>query len=255
MAKTPVRYSGTLNLNSDSRLRVIGRLGYNWMTDEAGGWSHDVNLNLTAQPSEQLEIRFGPSLSRRFETAQYVTSVADADAAETFGRRYLFADLDQTTLSLETRVDVTLSPKISLQLYAEPFVSAGDYRGLKEFARARSFDFSRYGEDIGTVAQEPSGAYTVDPDGGGPAAAFTVPNRDFTYRSLLGNAVLRWEWRAGSTLYLVWQQRRISALANRGLDGLDDWVGTFDAGRDFGDVLDLKPDNIFAIKVNYWLNP
>jgi hypothetical protein len=167
----------------------------------------------------------------------------------------VFADLDQTTLSFETRVNVTLSPAISLQLYAEPFISVGDYGGIKEFARPGAFDFLGYGTDIGTATQEPTGEYTVDPDGGGPAAQFTVPNRDFSYRSLLGNAVLRWEWREGSTLYLVWQQRRIDSRTNRGPDGTDDWVGGFDLGRDVGDMFGTPADDVFAIKINYWLNP
>ena len=255
LASKPNRLGGTVNVNSDSRRSVVGRFGYDWGTDEAGGWAHDLSLNLTANASEQIELRLGPSLSRRFETAQYVTSVADPLATQTFGRRYVFADLEQTTLSLETRVNVTISPTISLQLYAEPFISVGDYRALKEFARPGAFDFLRYGSDVGTVSQDASGGYTIDPDGAGPATEFGVTNRDFSYRSLLGNAVLRWEWREGSTLYLVWQQRRISSLTNRGPDGTYDWVGDFDFGRDAGDMFRTPADNIFAIKINYWINP
>ena len=113
-------------------------------------------------------------------------------------------------------VDLTISPSMSLQLYLEPFMSAGDYQGVKEFARRRAFDFYEYGVDIGTLAQD-AGGYTADPDGPGPVPAFSVPNRDFSYRSLIGNAVLRWEWREGSTIFLVWQQRRIDSMTNRGV--------------------------------------
>jgi hypothetical protein len=105
------------------------------------------------------------------------------------------------------------------------------------------------------VAQQANGHYVVDPDGAGPAAPFNVLNRDFSLRSLLGNAVLRWEWRAGSTIYLVWQQRRINAVSNLGPNGTDTWVGDFDFGRDVGDMFGAPADNIFGIKVNYWLNP
>jgi hypothetical protein len=253
LARKPQRLGGTINVNSDSRRPVVGRFGYDWATDEEGGWSHDLSLNLTANLSEQVELRFGPSVSRRFETAQYVTAVTDALATQTYGRRYVFADLEQTTVSFDTRVNVTITPDVSLQLYAEPFISVGDYEGLKEFARPGAFDFARYG-DIGTVSQDATG-YTIDPDGAGPAVSFGAPNRDFSYRSLLGNAVLRWEWREGSTLYLVWQQRRIDSLTDRGPDGTYDWVGSFDLGRDVGDMFSKSADNIFAIKINYWINP
>jgi hypothetical protein len=254
IARTPQRWSGTANVNSDTRRNFNARLSYDWMKNEAGGWQHDFGLNLTASPTDQLRIQVTPSLSRRFETAQYVTAVADPLATATYGRRYLFADLDQTTLSLETRIEMTLTPSMSFQLYVEPFMSAGDYRGVKELERRRSFAFLEYGEDIRSLTQDADG-YTADPDGAGPVPEFSVPNRDFSYRSLLGNAVLRWEWRQGSTLYLVWQQRRIDSLTNRGASGSDAWVGDFDLGRDAADMFGAPADNIFAIKVNYWLNP
>jgi hypothetical protein len=255
IAKTPTRFSQTFNVSSDNRRDVIGRFGYDHGTSSAGDWSHNFSLNLSITASELVDIQLGPNLGRRLETAQFVGAQTDALATETFGRRYLFGDLEQTTVSLSTRVAVTLSPTLSLQLYVEPFLSAGDYRGLKQFARPGAFDFLRYGEDIGTLIQQPDGNYVIDPDGAGPAAQFNVANRDFSYRSLLGNAVLRWEWRQGSTLYFVWQQRRISALDNLGPSGTDPWIGDFDLGRDVGDMFGTPADNIFAIKVNYWLNP
>ena len=96
----------------------------------------------------------------------------------------------------------------------------------------------------------------MDPDGAGPAAAFRVAEEDFSYRSLLGNAVLRWEWRPGSTFFLIWQQRRINRAGGEGILGSGSaGIGRFDLGRDTSDMFDVPPDNIFMIKVNYWLNP
>ena len=126
------------------------------------------------------------------------------------------------------------------------------YPLIADTTKQMSEDYDVVHEESGFSAR---GTYLIDPDGGGSTAPFTVPNRDFSYRSLLGNAVLRWEWREGSTLFLVWQQRRINALSNLGPNGTDPWVGNFDAGRDFGDMFGTPADNIFAIKVNYWLNP
>ena len=99
------------------------------------------------------------------------------------------------------------------------------------------------------------GDFLVDPDGSGAAPSFIVSDRDFSFRSLLGNAVLRWEWRPGSTLFFVWQQRRVDSITGHGTLGTKEWVGTFDLGRDTGDIFSVAPDNIFMIKVNYWLNP
>lgn len=254
LAATPRRLSGNVSVDTDSRRSVVGRLGYQWARDEEGGWRSAGSLRVTANASDRVELRIEPELERRRETAQYVHATDDELATATHGRRYVFADLDQTTFSVDARVNVTMTPTLSLQLYAEPFLSAGDYRGLKEFARPGAFDFVRY-DDVGSVEGPEDGSWTVDPDGGGPAEAFPVPDRNFSYRSLLGNAVLRWEWRRGSTLYLVWQQRRIDSLQGRGPDGLEKRVGDFDLRRDADDMLGTRPDNIFVLKLNYWLNP
>jgi hypothetical protein len=96
---------------------------------------------------------------------------------------------------------------------------------------------------VGTVARDSTGAYKVDPDGAGPASAFTVPDPNFNFRSLLGNAVLRWEYRPGSAVFLVWQQSRSETQP----------FGDFDFSRDFRALVDNRPENIFAIKATYWL--
>ncbi len=108
---------------------------------------------------------------------------------------------------------------------------------------------------MGTTVRTDQGHYDIDPDGDGDAPGFQVSDRDFSYRSLLGNAVLRWEWRPGSTVFFVWQQSRINSLNAREPLESRPWVGTFDLGRDAADMFTVPPDNIFMIKVNYWLNP
>jgi hypothetical protein len=255
MARSPGSFAGRVNLNSDSRRAAVARATYSWGSDDAGGWNRRVQFNLNARIKETLQISFGPSYSRSYSTAQYVRRIDDPLAGTTFGSRYVFADLDRTTLSLETRVNATFSPTLSLQLYVEPFVSAGDYGSLKEFRAPRTFDFLEYGADVGTVTRDVSGNSTIDPDGDGPAESFQIADRDLSYRSLLGNAVLRWEWRPGSTLFLVWQQRRVNSVTGQGPAGANSWVGTFDLGRDARDLFGVTADNILMIKVNYWLNP
>ena len=255
LARTPRRFGGRVNFSSDGRRAIVGQINYQWAVEDGDSWNRSLSLSLTANPSERLRVQFGPALTRRHAWAQYITSVEDALADQTYGRRYIFGGLDQTTVSLDTRVNVTFTPLLSLQLYVEPFISTGNYRELKELERPGTFKFLEYGTDIGTVSQDPGGSYAVDPDGTGPAAPFAVADRDFSYRSLIGNAVLRWEWQPGSTLFLVWQQSRISSLSGDGANGTDPWIGGFELGRDAGDMFATPADNIFVIKVNYWLNP
>jgi len=255
MARTPGGLSGSFNLSSDTRRALTARATYGWGSDNGGGWSQNLQLDFSARFEETLQIDVGPSYSWSRDAAQYVTRVVDPLAEATYGTRYVFAGIDRNRLSLETRVNLTFSPTLSLQLYLEPFISTGDYGALKELRAPNTFEFLEYGKDVGAVGPGEDGGYEVDPDGSGPAEAFRVSNRDFSYRSLLGNAVLRWEWRPGSTLFFVWQQRRINSVNGPGASGGQPWAGTFDLGRDTGDMFEVAPDNIIMIKVNYWLNP
>lgn len=255
LAQDPAGTSLTAFASSDFRkaytLNAFGNLGW----DEAGARRASINLGVGLKPASNWDVRVGPNISRSRSVAQYVTTVTDTLAIRTFGRRYIFADLEQTTFGLETRVNVTFTPALTLEMYAQPFLSSGDYEGLKELHAPRTFQFDRYGSELGTVARDSHGTYTVDPDGSGPARTFQVSDRDFTFRSLRGNAVLRWEWRPGSTLFLVWQQSRSESLTALSSDSAYGRVGNFDLNRDARELFGLNPDNIFVIKVNYWLNP
>ena len=184
--------------------------------------------------------------------AQYVTSTSTLAYDPTYGRRYLFAEPDRRSFSMVTRVDWTFTPTLSLQLYAQPLLSSGDYLEYKQLAAAESYQFSdfepgsaqTFGDGIGCTANicNVDGTQHVDFDGDG-ATDYSFSDRDFNVRSLIGNAVLRWEYRPGSTIFLVWQRQQV----DRAL------MGDFDLGRDAGALFDAPADNRFIIKMNYWL--
>jgi hypothetical protein len=255
MATLPAVHSGNANVNSDSRKPLTFRGGYRWRAGVDGSWQHNASVDFTFRSGAKLQLGLGPSFDRTYSTAQYVTSVGDAVATTTYGRRYIFAPIDQTTLSLETRLNLTLTPTLTLEIYLQPLVSSGQYGDLGELRAPRTFEFLRYGTDIGTIARQSDGTYQVDPDGAGTASSFDVADRDFNVRSLLGNAVIRWEWSPGSTLYLVWQQSRAARIEASDYDatGAAD-IGDFDLGHDSAELFRVRPDNIFQVKVNYWLN-
>ena len=253
LAVLPERFAAGIRVQTDRSQPYVVTASYDWSRDEAGSGRRTANLNLLVAVQSNWEISSGPRISMDRTAAQYVTAISDPLATTTFGRRYVFPDLDQTTVSFDTRFNITFSPNLSLELYAQPFASSGDYGRLKEFREPESFDFLVYGTDRGTLVEPGDGTYVVDPDAAGPAAAFSVTDRDFNYRSLLGNAVLRWEWRPGSTLYLVWQQSRVQDLeaSDPGLAG----IGDFRVGHDTAEIFRIRPDNTFQVKISYWLNP
>jgi hypothetical protein len=242
LARAPLVYwSASLQTDSRERLVLSTQPDY-YCSDRRCSW--DLSLDATIKPASNVSLELTPSYSYVSSGMQYVTAVADPTATLFYGQRYVFADLHERTLSMDTRLNVTFTPRLTLQLYAQPLIASGSYSNFKEFNRPRTTARSVYGVDRGTIAYA-AGTYTVDPDGTGPAAPFSFPDPNFNLRSLRGSAVLRWEYHPGSTIYLVWTQSR-SRNAPVG-------VGDLELRRDIPGLIDPPPDNIFLVKVTYWL--
>jgi Domain of unknown function (DUF5916)/Carbohydrate family 9 binding domain-like len=237
-----------LDVTSDSRSQLIGNGGVGTYWDEKSGKSTNVYLNGTYRPASNVSVTFGPSFSAGRSYAQYVQAVSDPTATSFYGTRYVVSSLDQRTLGLDTRLSVTFSPNMTLELYAQPFFAAGKYYDFKEYAAPRSLETTVYGRDRGTITatKDKDGMitqYTIDPDGTGAARPFSIDNPNFSSQSLRGNAVFRWEYRPGSVLYFAWTQARSADAA----------FGTLDLVRDRAALLAARPDNIFLVKASWWL--
>ena len=239
-------YSAFVSTDSRKSWQLNVSPSLSWAT--TGAWSQSYSFGATLRPSTRALISFNPSWNTSLGKQQFVQSVADPTATLFNGRRYVLSDIRQRQLGLDTRINYTFSPTMTLELYAQPFFATGHYSRFKEFNQPRRSAWSVYGEDVGTVTTNTdvdgdTVSYTIDPDAGGPAAPFDVNNPDFNLRSLRGSAVFRWEYRPGSTLYFVWTQQRSSQVA----------AGDFDFGRDREALFDARPDNIFLIKASWWL--
>lgn len=158
----------------------------------------------------------GTDITHVDESTQWVGNMVDQGTA-----RYVFGRLRQTTVQFTARVNYAITPNLTLQPYAEPFVSAGAYRAFKALVRPRTLPVDRQ--------------FDPYPFAGSP---------DFNVRSLRMTNVLRWEYRPGSVIYLMWQQGRESTGAD----------GAFRFGRDFGRVFGTPGSNVFLVKASYWLN-
>lgn len=220
LIERPAQTTAFIHVGSDSRKQVSVFTTIDGGRGAYGYWSAGLDLTTIIRPSERWNLQVGPSFTRQRIPAQYVSTVPSASAVQTYGAYYLFAPLVQTTLAMETRLDVTFTPRLSFQLYAQPFISSGDYGAVGSLNARRDFSFTPWGGSTG--------------------------NRDFNYRSLRGTGVLRWEYRPGSTLYLAWQQARSDYAAG---------VGDFDLGRDRQALFRAKPDNVLVLKASYWFSP
>lgn len=234
-------------VESDPRRRGTARLFARYWGDESGARERELGLRLTLQPMAALRAELWPRVVRVQSTGQYVLATDAPDLTT----RYVFADLDHTTWSAQVRLDWTFSPTMSLQFYGQPFLSAGSYSHFKEFATPRSFDFDEYGADRGTICLV-EGRYYVNPDSSLPCPASPPPDHDgafpirfgdpdFNVRSLRTNLVLRWEYRPGSTLFVVWQQDRSGAAAS-----------DLALRSDLGELMGDPGRHVVLLKATYW---
>jgi len=244
-----------VGINSDRRrnLSVNGGLSYDRASRDSGD-RVSVNARMSFRPTNQFSLQFSPTFSVQSDGSQYVTSTSALAFDPTFGRRYLFGELDRKTLTVVTRADYTFSPTLSLQLYTQALISAGNYVGFKQLNLPSTYDFRAFREGtavhVGGAVACSSGSTCLDADGtrhvdfdrdGFADYSFRDPN--FNVRSLLGNAVLRWEYRPGSAVLFVWQRQQRGDASN----------GDFDFGRDFQALWGAQAENRFILKVSYWL--
>jgi hypothetical protein len=212
-----------LFITGDDRRALVPYMGFNYFRG-AGG--RNSSLNLSPEIDFKVLGRFSSVLS-----ANWSHNISDnqwygrfTDAA---GTHYTFAHLDQHTTSVTARFNYTFTPDITLQTYLQPFVSKGTYSNVRQLSatpRASAYD-DRY-------------AAFIDP-------AVTSNPGGFNFKALQSNVVFRWEYKPGSTLFVVW---------NEGRQGFNSVEGDRNFQGDVRDLFSLHPANTFLVKMSYWLN-
>jgi hypothetical protein len=217
-------------------------------SNEFGDHTLTTSVSISARPTPSLQFSIAPEYADENGTSstfsgpinrQYLTTL-DGGTAATYGKRYIFGVVDRTTLSTQFRVSYTFKPDVTLDVYAEPFAASGRYTSFGEMIKPRDMNLRFYGTDGTTITKLPTGDYRVT-DG---ASSFLLANRDFNVRSYRSNVVLKWEWRPGSTLYVVWQQNRASQTNDGAHVGLGDLFDSWSA----------PGQNIFLVKSTIWLS-
>jgi len=211
-------WTGGTEFMTDSQHKLYFYAGVDGLVSQSGTWYVASYPAVEWKPNSAVSLKVGPGYERTHEDAQYVTTNVDPSATETYGRRYVFGTLDQTTVSASLRLNWTFSPRLSLETYAQPYISSADYTHFRSLARPRTYEFDPY-------------VYGDNPD--------------FTAFSLKGDAVLRWEYRPGSVLFLVWTQQRYDENTN----------GEFDLPNSVQHVTGLPPENVFMVKLSYYFTP
>jgi hypothetical protein len=236
----PLAGGWDMNLTTDGRKMFSASLSWAGDVSEEAGWSRRFGTSLNFKPSSILTIRTGPELELAHTAAQYIRTVEDATAEATYGSRYVFGTLERTELSMTTRVGIVLTPRLSLRIFAQPLIASGDYSEFKELATPRTFDFNRYANPI---FHQATSTYVVDPDDDGAAPPFAFDDPDFNLKSARLNAVFRWELKPGSTFYAVWTRQQVDHR----------YPGDFALGRDAAAMFNASGDDVFLVKLAYWI--
>ena len=172
------------------------------------------------RPSSNIWLLLEQSYRHSVYYAQWVDRVDEVVGHEEIPH-FVYGELDSKTLDITARARVSFTPELSLEFFLQPFITIGDYENFKELVEQKSYQFRPFpfGEDW-----------------------------DFHRRSLKSNMVLRWEFKPGSTLFMVWSQSRSASLEDLTEEDLE--FNTFDRLKSsFSD----DGSSLFLIKVNYWL--
>jgi hypothetical protein len=216
---------------------VSGQVEGSWsVRPESDSWRWELSPSVTWRPTAVATFRGGPFLLAQVEDRQWIGEVAAQDPVYVFGR------LRQHTLGATLRADLAFSPTLTLQLFAQPFVSAGAFRGFRRIADPTAPRYEDRFADLEAVRSE-GGWLLADLDGDGIRE--TRDNPDFNFRRLRTNTVLRWEYRPGSTLTLVWSQGRDDVVSD----------GGFRSAHDLRRLFGARSNDALMLKVSYWWTP
>lgn len=235
----PGGWEGWYSVESDNRKKFSYYLEtYHYYGDQNDSRENGFGIGATYRPSKALSLSISPSYEFSLEELQYVTDL-DVNA----GKRYVFARIDQKTLGLTCRLNLSLTPDLSIQLYGQPFISSGKYSEFKHItdSRAKEYNDRFHGFTEDEIDYDPADEeYSIDENLDGVVDyAFEKP--DFNFLQFRMNLVVRWEYIPGSTMYLVWTQGRTETSS----------LGGFSFREGMRDLFNVHPHNVFLIKFSY----
>ena len=240
MMKLPGRLNTRLGFSTDNRKKLAFEFFENYSIGfENNSKNFNTSIDITYKPTNYLSLTISPNFSKSYSELQYVSRL-DYNADD----RYIFASIDQKTVSTSFRVNLNLSPNLTIQYWGQPFVATGEYYDHKFITQpmAKSYNdrFGIYSQDQISLDGD---TYNVDENIDGNAD-YSFDRSDFNIQEFLSNLVVRWEYNPGSSVFLVWSQTRSGSNNSGNLDLLNNLGDLFDAG-------DNKPHNVFLIKFSY----
>jgi uncharacterized protein DUF5916/cellulose/xylan binding protein with CBM9 domain len=229
--------TGYVNVQTDTRAPLWFSVAGNGAGNPTTGERELAGtVGAAIQALAGLDLYVGANAYWRDDPLQYVNQVDD----DTSLRHFLFGRIHETDYAMTLRLNWTFSPRLALQVYAQPYLASGRYDELKDIDRPSATRYSdRFHVFTPDEAMLSGGTYRVMRNG----TQFQFARPDFNFRELRSSLVLRWEYRPGSTVFAIWSHQRSS-------DALDD--GQLRPGRDLGELARAASENVIIIKANYW---
>jgi hypothetical protein len=240
MMKVPGNVYGNIGFSTDNRKKLVAHVYLSSSANfEKDSRNFSTGIDITVKPSNYLVITVSPGFSKSFSELQYVTNT-------TYGSddRYIFSNIDRKTINASIRVNLNLSPDLTLQYWGQPFIATGKYNNYKyitdPLADRYTDRFHIYSYD--QISSDPDNFYLDENRDG--TVDYDFEKRDFNVQEFLSNLVLRWEYDPGSTIFIVWSQTRSGYNESGNLHLFNDIGDLFDKG-------DNKPHNVFLVKFSY----
>ena len=235
---SPSYLNGFLNIGSNSSKMIYATL---WANSGRGGEDasrrYSAGFNLTAKPGQSFSVTLSPSWSKNMNNLQYVSHISEGD-------RYILSRIDQQIVSMSLRLNYNITPDLTIQYWGQPFLAAMDYSRFKTVTDPRAEELSdryRILTDNEMTFDPDENRYYVDDNNDG-TSDYSFTNPDNNYDQFLSNLVARWEFRPGSTIYLVWSQTR----------DYYDTTGSFSLEQNLNNLYTgKKPYDVFLIKFTY----
>jgi Domain of unknown function (DUF5916) len=185
-----------------------------------GAYNMTADADVVVRVLPQLDFDLAPTFTANVGEPRYVTE-GDMLGAYTLGR------LDAKSLGATLRATYTFTPRLTLTAYAQMFLASGHYSDFTSFYA--SPEGPRPIVRLADLRPAP-----------GPSP---YDNPDFEQGAVNVNVVLRWEYRLGSLVYLVYTR---SQVPNVSLGPGE--IGTLDLGA----IGHAPAADLVILKASYW---
>ncbi|MDX9771635.1 MAG: DUF5916 domain-containing protein [Tenuifilaceae bacterium] len=236
-----LRIPGGINhwqyVNTDSRKNLMLSMSTSFLNSISAN-QQTYSAGITYRPTNAIQIAVSPMYSITKREMQYVSNIDWENFTS-----YINSSFEQRLYILQLRVNYSVTPDISIQYYGRPFFAKGKYFDFKKITnpRASNFEDSFHLFSSNQLSYDTeTEVYYVDEASNG-TANYSFDNPDFNFRSFQSNLVVRWEYRPGSALFLVWSQGRNSFDSDYNLN----------MGYSASELWTAHPHNIFLIKLSY----